>query len=348
MDFITTITDRDTWFFRSSTWFNQIHVDGLSGSDGAIFLNGQNIYEQISGNTALLSTIQEITSSLSSVFSTVQTNSALWDESTDITYLSGRIDSNIESITTISFISGNWNSVFSTVQLNSATTWLGDSAVDSLVHNNSSNWNDAYTNLIINSAAYLTSIDLGQIPNVSANWDSTYTTVQLNSADWNYQGSDVKLLSANWESTFTTVCANSALWDESTDINYLSGRIDSNTNNITNISIVSANWNGAYTNLIYNSAAYLTSVNLGNIPAVSANWDSTYTTVCANSAIWDDIPDLSSYATLSGATFTGNVSANVFSQNNHTGYTHSKKIILMDTDGNSYGFYLRGGIITED
>ena len=48
MNFITTITDRDTWFFRSSTWFNQIHVDGLSGTDGAIYLNGVNLYNILS------------------------------------------------------------------------------------------------------------------------------------------------------------------------------------------------------------------------------------------------------------------------------------------------------------
>jgi len=42
----------------------------------------------------------------------------------------------------IASTSGNWNSTYTTVNTNSATTWLGDSAVDSLVHNTSATWNN--------------------------------------------------------------------------------------------------------------------------------------------------------------------------------------------------------------
>ena len=85
--------------------------------------------------------------------------------------------------------------------------------------------------------------------------------------------------------------------------------------------------------------------------------------------------DLSPYANLSGAVFTENIyspnisSINIVNTNsiitsslssidiNFTGalsisgisgYTHSKKIILMDEDGNSLEVYLRGGILTND
>ena len=79
----------------------------------------------------------------------------------------------------------------------------------------SSGWvggNSAYTNLIANSAAYLSAVDLSFL-SVSGNWNSAYTTVQSNSAaTWNYQGTDLKGLSANWQNSYTTVSSNSATW----------------------------------------------------------------------------------------------------------------------------------------
>jgi hypothetical protein len=104
------------------------------------------------------------------------------------------------------------DSAYTTVKANSATTW-NYQGTD--LKNLSSSWvggNAAYTNLVANSAAYLSAVDLSFL-SVSANWNSTYTTVQNNSAtNWNYQGSDLKALSANWESTYSTVLANSATW----------------------------------------------------------------------------------------------------------------------------------------
>lgn len=315
MDFVTTINDRDTWFFRSSTWFNQIHVDGLSGNDGAIFLNGQNLFIQLSSNTNTLSAIQGLSGNWESTFSIVQANSALWEESQDISQLSA-------SVIEIGSVSANWNSAYTTVQTNSSTTWLGDSAVDSLVHNTSSSWNIAYTNLTSNSAAYLSSVDISLLIATSANWDSVYTTVQTNSSIiWNYQGTDIKELSANWQL--------------------------------------------AYTNLISNSAAYLSSIDISLISTTSGSWDSVFTTVQLNSTttwLGDSAVDsivrsnsgnwnsayinISNYAPLSGATFTNPITTSAINIDGHLGYTHSKKIILMDEDGNSYEFYLRGGILT--
>ncbi|MDD4109947.1 MAG: hypothetical protein PHS54_00175 [Clostridia bacterium] len=264
MDFITTITDRDTWFFRSSTVFNQIYVNGLSGTDGAIYLNGQNIYGQLSGNAISLSTIQGLTGGWESTYSTVQTNSALWEESTDISYLSGRIDINTNNIINIAAISATWN--------------------------------DAYTNLISNSAAYLTAVDISLLASTSANWDSTYTTVQGNSATTWLGDSAVDSL----------VHSDSAQW-------YYQGT---------------------------------------DLKTLSANWENTFNTVSTLSASWDDMPDLSQYAPLSGASFYGNISvadiinANSFSISGIIGHTHSKRIVLMDEDGDSFLFYLRGGVLT--
>ena len=97
-----------------------------------------------------------------------------------------------------------WNESYSLIQSNSATTW-NYQGTD--LKNLSSDWvggKDAYTNLVANSAAYLSAVDLSFL-SVSANWDSVYNTVQSNSAtNWNYQGTDIKALTGNWESTYTT------------------------------------------------------------------------------------------------------------------------------------------------
>ena len=101
-------------------------------------------------------------------------------------------------------------SVFNTVQTNSATNWnyQGTDLKDL-----SAGWvggNEAFTNLVANSAAYLSAVDLSFL-SVSANWNSVYNTVQSNSAtSWNYQGTDLKGLSANWQNTYTNFSSNSA------------------------------------------------------------------------------------------------------------------------------------------
>lgn len=99
-----------------------------------------------------------------------------------------------------------WNESYSLIQSNSAS-WVSDSTADTEVRALTSGWvggNEAYTNLVANSAAYLSAVDLSFL-SVSANWDSVYNTVQSNSAtNWNYQGTDIKSLTGNWESTYTT------------------------------------------------------------------------------------------------------------------------------------------------
>jgi hypothetical protein len=122
------------------------------------------------------------------------------------------------SATEVVYASGGnsniWNESYSLIQSNSAS-WVSDSTIDSEVRALTSGWvggNDAYTNLVANSAAYLSSVDLSFL-SVSANWDSVYNTVNSNSATaWNYQGFDLKALSGTWQSTYTTVNTNSASW----------------------------------------------------------------------------------------------------------------------------------------
>jgi hypothetical protein len=177
MNFNTTISENDRWVFRSPLYHNKIYVNGLSGDDGEIWLNGQNIFNLVSGNTFLLSSLQSVSGEWDSVFTTVCANSALWEESAFIDYLSGQIDIHDSQITDMGSVSSDWNT--------------------------------SYTNLQTNSAAYLEKFDSTEIAAVSGNWDAVFTTVN----------------------------ANSASWDESTDILYLSGQIDTQINSLsTNIS----------------------------------------------------------------------------------------------------------------
>jgi len=260
-----------------------------------------------------------------SAYTNLVTNSAAYLSGSDLSFLS---------------VSANWNSVYSNVNANSAQ-WAIDSTTDTGVRSLTSNWentyttvqsnsstwnyqgsdiraltagwvggNAAYTNLIANSAAYLSGVDLSFL-SVSGNWNSVYSNVNANSANWDYQGNDLKSLSSNWDSTYTTVLANSASWaiDSTTDTGVRA--LTSNWQNTyttvignsatwdyqgTDIKTLTAGWvggNDAYTNLVANSAAYLSGVDLSFL-SVSANWDSVYSNVNANSASWgiDNTTDL--------------------------------------------------------
>ena len=133
----------------------------------------------------------------------------------------------------------------------------------------------AYTNLVENSAAYLSAVDLSFL-SVSANWDSAYNTVQSNSAtNWNYQGTDIKELTGNWESTYTTFRdASSTFLTSETDSQTLS--FDESTKDLT-IS------NGNTVSL--SALVDTTGIDTG-VRALTSNWESTYNTVSALSASW--------------------------------------------------------------
>ena len=186
---------------------------------------------------------------------------------------------NLSSRGTVNATSGNsnnWNDAYTNLISNSAA-YL--SAVDLSFLSVSSNWNDAYTNLVSNTAAYLSAVDLSFL-GVSANWDSAYTTVQNNSSTtWNYQGTDLKNLSSEWvggNSAYNNLVSNSAAYLSAVDLSFLS---------------VSGNWNEGYSNLVSNSAAYLSAVDLSFL-SVSGNWNDAYSksTVYANNS--------ASYATI--------------------------------------------------
>ena len=92
--------------------------------------------------------ITTITNTANSVFATVSSNSANWQN----------------TFSTVSSNSGKWESVYSTVSSNSAN-W---ESTKTTVSSNSAKWETVYSTVFSNSA----------------NWESTKTTVNSNSANW--------------------------------------------------------------------------------------------------------------------------------------------------------------------
>jgi hypothetical protein len=142
---------------------------------------------------SVYSNVGSLSANWQSTYSTVSSLSSTWNyQGTDLKTLSANWQS---TYSTVSSLSSTWN--YQGTDLKTLTgDWVGG--------------NNAYTNLVSNSAAYLSSVDLSFL-SVSANWQNTYSTVQNNSATtWNYQGTDLKDLSANWQQAYTFVGANSA------------------------------------------------------------------------------------------------------------------------------------------
>jgi hypothetical protein len=139
------------------------------------------------------------------------------------------IDTSVRSLTS------KYTSTYTTVQANSAS-WAIDSTTDTGVRALTAGWvggNSAYTNLVSNSAAYLSAVNLSFLA-VSGNWNSAYSTVQANSASWAIDSTTdtgVRALTSNWvggKSAYTTVQNNSS------------------------------NWSSVYTTVYNNSASYVT------------------------------------------------------------------------------------------
>ena len=330
--FLTSETDSQTLSFNEAT-------KGLSISNG----NTVSLSSLID-NTAIDTGVRSLTSQWNSAYSTVNSNSAtIWNyQGTDLKALSGNWQNAYTNLIANSgaylsavdlafwSVSANWDSVYNTVQANSAIAWnyQGTDLKDL-----SAGWvggNEAYTNLVANSAAYLSSVDLSFLA-ASANWDSVYNTVQTNSAAvWSYQGDDIKALSGNWQEAYTNVINNSAAYLSAVDLSFLSvsGNWDSVYNSVAN---TSATWDSVYSSFSAASSTFLTSetdsqtlsfdestkdlsISNGNtvslsalvdgtaidngVRALTSVWDSTYSTVQTNSATtWNyqgtDLKDLS-------------------------------------------------------
>jgi len=108
-----------------------------------------------------------------STYTTVNTNSASWEESTDVAYLSAQIDANTDDITNVALASGGWDSTETTVAINSADWANHFDATDVIAA--SGGWDSTESTVATNSG----------------NWNSTYTTVNTNSASWDTDPSNI-------------------------------------------------------------------------------------------------------------------------------------------------------------
>ena len=249
-----------------------LHVAGTDGTfpgvgirtatpNKAFTVNGEisanNIIWDASGNSL----------NWNNVYSSVASTSANWQSTyNSVNNLSSRWDLGYTGYNGLTALSANWQSTYTTMTANSA------------------NWQSTYTTMTANSA----------------NWQNTYSTVQANSATtWNYQGTDLKNLSANWVGgniAYTNLIANSGAYLSGVDLSFLS---------------VSANWNNTYTAVSPNSANWQSTYT--TMTANSANWQSTYNAVNTLSSRWElgytGYVSLTSKADLSGAQFTGAVTA---------------------------------------
>ena len=79
------------------------------------------------------------------------------------------------------FLSGAMG--INTDSIANALTVVG--TISTNAHKTSQEWSEAYTNLISNSAAYLSGVDISLLATTSGSWNSNYTTTNSNSANWN-------------------------------------------------------------------------------------------------------------------------------------------------------------------
>ncbi len=173
-----------------------LHVGGensLAGAGVGIRTSYPNKTLTVNGEISANSIIYDVAGNSinwNSVYTTTNANSAYWNLGYD-------------GYTVLNSNSATWSSTYNTVQSNSATTWnYQGSDIKALT----ADWvggNIAYTNLIANSAAYLSGVDLSFL-SVSANWNNVYTSVASTSANWNNVYSTVAANSATYITTTPT------------------------------------------------------------------------------------------------------------------------------------------------
>jgi hypothetical protein len=258
-----------------------------------------------------------------SVYTTTNANSANWGLGYD-------------GYTILNSNSANWQNTYTTVQSNSATTWNYQGEDLKALSGGWVGGNIAYTNLIANSGAYLSGVDLSflsvsanwdnvytdvsqtsanwdsvysSVASTSANWDSVYTTTNANSANWGLGYDGYTILnsnSANWQNTYTTVDANSANWDNNSVISYVNTNFVYNTGGIiTGDLTVTGNISSAAS--YYGDGSNLTGIIAGDTAATalvrssSGSWDAGYyygSVYSSNSAFYTTYTDLSSVSAL--------------------------------------------------
>lgn len=216
----------------------------------ALTSNWQNTYNIVSSSSA----------NWNNVYSVVQTNSSQWAVDTSI-------DTGVRALTS------NWENTYNTVNSNSANWNYQGTDIKSLT----SNWENTYVGFSTQSANNISVYS--SFNSQSANNSSVYSIVNSNSGNWNYQGTDIKVLTSNWENTFSNFSAQSA----------------NNLSVYNQVYSQSANWvNPVPQTLSFNEITAELSISNGNSVSLSSlsGGNSTAT---------------GNYLPLSGGTLTGNL-----------------------------------------
>lgn len=164
------------------------------------------------------------------------------------------LSSLIDYETAFSENSAKYEGVYTTVQTNSGSWDYQGTDLKEL----SSNWQQAYTNLVTNSAAYLTSVDLTFLQEPSANWNTAYN------------------IATTYSTASSTFATNTELESVSSLLTPLTL-----TNTLTGQLVANTKFSSYQTDVANTTAALLPTSIYQN---ASGNWQSTYTTVQNNSA----------------------------------------------------------------
>ncbi len=157
--------------------------------------------------------------SISSVWTTVNTDSADWNN-TETAVRANSADWE-NTYTRIYNASGDWENVVTNVNANSA------------------DWENTYTKVFTDSASWDTSV----IAVASGDWENVATVVNTDSADWNNTDTTLRANSGKWDGHETITRANSGKWDGHETITRAN----------------SGDWQNVETVTRANSAAWLTS-----------------------------------------------------------------------------------------
>lgn len=213
-----------------------------SGDWNSAFDTANNVYSVVNVNSGGWG-------SASDVFTTVNANSANWDN----TY------------NTVNNYSPQWSSTYSSVYANSAS-WNTDLGVRALTGDWESTHSSVYANSALwDAAAGSAGADVA-VRSLTANWESTYSAVYANSGNWESVYTSFGSQSGNNNGMFTAVRAGSAAWND--------------TN--TTVWTYSAGWGGSVIDTSKYDATYSTVYNL------SSNWEGTYQQVTNDSQRWYD------------------------------------------------------------
>jgi hypothetical protein len=241
------------------TIYNTLSVADIIYDKAGNSNNWNNTHTSVTSNSANWQSTYATVSTLSSTWDLGYTGyngltalSANWQSTyTTMTANSANWNLGYEGYTVLNSNSANWNSAYSTVQSNSSITWNYQGEDLKALSGEWVGGNIAYTNLVANSAAYLSGVDLSFL-SVSANWQNTYATVSTLSAGWEESAGTIPTV-INYLST-NNVLISSATITSGLQVN----------NDVLIYGNLSATGTSTFANTIFTTTTAISVVNVGS------------------------------------------------------------------------------------